>query len=422
MRDVRSVCIAIGLSTALACGGGDDGGDGSIDDPPPACPSGDCGDEAFRRAIPTAGSVRIGFRRPSARTAPGASGGAVSSSQLALEALSPALLEVSEYVDGINGIIDDIFLDLEELAGTTPEIEEETLHQWRGDDPDLPGHEDVLIVTTDDEVTYELELHIGPAGFEPDETTPVMAGTVTVEDEVKSEFHLVIDFDAATAIDPSIDVSGTLDIAAMPFDGGPREIWYDLRDVSFGGEPPETSRTTYWVFAEDSGALEYVAATDHAEATVFARWDGDGGRYDHHAAYDHEELGPVDEIMTNCWDASGAEVFDAWALIDDTASLYGELDGDEADCEFGPVADHPDPGDEFASLPGDGEWDEIELRSLDEEGGKCDLDVDPFAPECPPLCADDPSAPDCTPFCEEEPGAPNCISYCEWFDDPEVCG
>jgi hypothetical protein len=162
----------------------------------------------------------------------------------------------------------------------------------------------------------------------------------------------------------------------MPFDGGDHEIWYDFAQFADGDEPLEDSITTYWTFDDGSGALEYLADFDDAEVTVYVRWGDDGGRYDHHALYEDPDLGLVDDIATNCWAADGAELFDAWAVIDQALDYEGEIDGDEADCAFGPVADHPDPGADFDDLPEEGEWDDLEL-----DAGGTDT-CTPDVPDC----------------------------------------
>jgi hypothetical protein len=35
--------------------------------------------------------------------------------------------------------------------------------------------------------------------------------------------------------------------------------------------------------------------------------------------------------------------------------------GPTADCAFGPVDGHPDPGADFDDLPDEGEWDDLDL-------------------------------------------------------------
>ena len=156
---------------------------------------------------------------------------------------------------------------------------------------------------------------------------------------------------------------GEIVLVAKPLAGGKTERWFDFHAVSQGGGPVASTRTTAWEFGDQSGALEYYGEVDGEPTTAYARWDEDGGRYDHHLEYDDVDLGPVDEIMTNCWNTAGREEFGAWAVIDQLSNYYGELEGQESACGFGPVADHPDPGEEFDDLPAQGEWELLELLS-----------------------------------------------------------
>jgi hypothetical protein len=319
--------------------------------------------------------MRIGHPtgRASARLAPTAPGPRIGHLRgAALEAISPALLAVDDQVVEIDLVIDEVFGELEASATTTPEVESDTEHVWRSADPELAGHDDVLRITSTDGVEFAIEYYIVPSGGEPGEVAPVVSGGVTLatEDEVL-DFELEIDLDAYAAIDGAYPGTGAIVIASMPLAGGESEHWYDYHAVSFDGGPVENSRTTAWAFAEGSGALEFVADFDGAEATVYARWDDRGGRYDHHVAWIDPEVGLVDEIATNCWDPTGAEDFDAWAIIDESLNYYGEVDGDEAACAFGPVEDHPNPTDEFDNLPADGEWTELELLSWCDVSSEC---------------------------------------------------
>jgi hypothetical protein len=338
------------LVALAACGGGGGGGD------PLPCPSGNCGQESFRRAVPT--SARLRISTPTGSQKPGG--------PASLDAVSGALVEVSAEVDEINLVIDEIFDDLDDAVSTTPEIESETEHQWRFELVDEPGLDEVVRVTSADGVTFTIEDYIGEAGFDPAAATPVLSGEVLADDEAAAELALSIDLDAYAAVTGDV-AQGEIVIAVMPLAGGEDEIWFDFHAVSFDGEPVETSRTTAWIWDEASVGFEYVADADGNLVTVYARWDDAGGRYDHHVAWTDPDAGLLDEIATNCWTESGAETFDAWAVIDGTGAYYGELDGEEADCDFGPVADHPDPGTDFDDLPADGEWELLELGSI------CDL-------------------------------------------------
>lgn len=408
-----------------ACGSGDEGPATSKDiDPEIPCQSDNCGESHFRRAVPSRETVRIQFAGaaqryihpgPSDRAAPG-----IGRARQALAAQSPQLIATEQYVANINATVDELFESFESLASTTPEEQTDLVHVWRQVSEDDDTLDELLVVTAIDERSFSLELLLGETGIQVDDGVSIITGEVHLDDnEDKTDFRLVIDLDAASSVVPALAATGDIILSAQPLAGGIREVWYDFEAVGEVGGPTETSRTTYWIFASDDGALEYVAAQHDEIATVFVRWDQEGGRYDHHVQWNSELYGLVDEIATNCWDDSGAELFDGYALIDANLSYYGELDGDEVDCAFGPVDGHPNPTAEFDDLPAEGEWQDLELGADPVED--CDLDLDPFADACPPLCADDPSAVDCIPWCEDEPGSPTCIYYCDWFSDPEFC-
>jgi hypothetical protein len=352
MIRMDSVLVLPSLLVAAACGGGGGGGD----DPLP-CPSGNCGQESFRRAVPTSAALRIA--EPTGRMQK--RGGVAS-----LDAVSGALTEVATEVDEINAVIDDIFSDLDDAVSEPPELETDTEHQWRYELVDFPGLDEVVRVTTTDGVTFTIEDYVGASGFEPATVAPVLHGDVVVDGDVAEELALTVDLDAYAEATGEL-AQGEIVIAVMPLADGEDEVWFDFHEVSLDGGPIETSRTTAWSWDETSVGFEYVADVDGAVATVYARWDADGGRYDHHLAWDDPKAGPLEEIATNCWTVSGAEVFDAWAVFDTTGAFYGELDGEESSCEFGPVADHPDPSTDFDDLPDDGEWELLELGSI------CDL-------------------------------------------------
>jgi len=309
----------------------------------PDCPSGNCGQTSFRRAVPTRAKVRID--RPTG----------ASNRRVPLAAVSQALLAVDERIVTIDKMVDELFGELEASSTTTPVIATDREHVWQVPDPDLAGRDDVLRITTSDGVDFQLAYFIvaheaAPTG------APVIRGGVRVSDEEISKFELTIDLAAYTTVDPAYAARGEVVIAAMPFSGGLAEHWFDFHNASWGGGPVANTRTTAWTFADDSGSLEYVADVDGEPTTAYARWDVRGGRYDHHTQYVEETLGFVDEIMTNCWGVTGAETFNAFAIIDQTQTFYGQLDGDEDACVFGPVADHPDPGNEFDDLPPAGAW------------------------------------------------------------------
>jgi hypothetical protein len=387
MKTLQNLAYLVTIAALAACGG--DGGGGSTDDLLP-CSADRCGDEAFRRAVPGRQTVRIDFPRAAGRSGAGAGGVAALRPRrgelLALELVAPAYLELAAEVDEINGVIDELFGTVEALVAGPPEIEDVTIHRWRRADPDLPGHDEVLILETADQAAFALTYAVGPAGFEPVASDVVMTGEILVAGGVKSDLSLAIDFDAASRIVPELGLTGALEIRVQPFAGGEREVWYDFAGFGAIGGELEDSLTTYWVFGPGDGALEYLDSLYDSEATLFARWDALGGRLDHHVEWYHPDAGLLDEIGTSCWAAGGAETFYGWALIDQLLNAYVEVDGSEAACEFGPLDGHPDPGQDFVNLPGHGEWDDLEADSV-------------------PFCEDDPTDPDCLYFCDLFPAS-----------------
>ncbi len=416
-------CSLILFSGLAACGSSDSNSKGTSDlDPEIPCAADNCGESRFRSAVPSRDTVRIQFAgasqnfiNPESNSSP-TSG--IGSTRQALEALSPELAQTEAYVGEINSIVDGLFETFEELASTTPEEESEFLHAWRQISEDDPNVDEILVVTAIDDNSYTIELVMGEAGIAIEEGFSVVSGEVHLDDnEDKTDFEITIDLDAASSVIGGLDSTGAIVLSAQPLDGGLREVWYDFDAVGGIDGPTETSRTTYWNFDATSSALEFVGEEHEELTTIFVRWDEGGGRYDHHVEWESPDFGIVDEIATNCWDESGAELFDGFALIDSDLSYFGEVDGDEEDCDFGPVDGHPNPSSEFANLPAEGEWQELEFG----DGGINECQDDPFAVGCPPLCDDEPSDPDCAPWCDEEPSNPNCIEYCDWVDDPEFC-
>ena len=352
-------------------------GSPSTTNPDLPCPSGNCGQEPFRRAVPTRAEVKIGHPTGGMARIRRATTGEVPrlghKRPVGLEAVSPALVAVDDQIIEIDNLVEEVFTELENTATTTPEVETDVEHQWRAPDPELPGKDDVLVIKSDDGVAFDVDFYIVPSGADPGAEPPVVHGEVRLaDDDDVVDFELTVDLDAYADVDPSFAGEGDIVIAAMPLEGGHSEHWYDYHAVSFDDDEPETSRTTFWAFAEeDSGALEFVEDHDGELATVYARWDDTGGRYDHHVEFVDPDVGLVDEIVTNCWSASGAEEFDAWALIDQELNFYGELDGEEDSCAFGPAEDHPNPTEEFDNLPAEGEWDALELLSWCDVSSSC---------------------------------------------------
>lgn len=385
---MRFLLTSLSLLVALGCGSS---GGGSTDPgvrPPGGsdlpCRAAQCGDARVRNAIPTRDLVRIDF-------------GGAAGTPGALADYSPFYEETELYVDNINDIIDEIFSDLEFAAGEEPTVEGSE-HIWRASEGDVDVVLDIEEVSA---TTFHLSYYEGAPGFEPDTTMPIVDGEVTLDgDDAVQSFELFVDLDVLSAADPSVVATGDMYLAAAPFAGGIAEVIFDLREVSWEGDAAESSQTTYWVFGVDDHALEYLADIEgldgDVELTAFVRWDDEGGRWDSHALYDHGELGLVDYITTNCWDFSAAELFHGEAWIQDaTLDFYGELDGSEANCHFGPVSGHPNPSADFDDLPGEGEWQAIDFLGCDPLDPSCEDECDPAVEDC---C--DPAFEDCEPECD----------------------
>ncbi|MFN0246863.1 MAG: hypothetical protein ACKV2T_08130 [Kofleriaceae bacterium] len=211
-------------------------------------------------------------------------------------------MAVEDYVDRIDDLIEDVFGDLELVAQTTPEVETDSEHQWRIDS-DLAGDDDVLPITTADKRTFNVEYTTGPSAFDPSTAAPIVFGTIVVDDQDVVDFDLTIDLDAVS----EGDMSGEIVIAEMPLAGGERELWYDFHAVDLGDGIVEDARTTYWEWSDEDSALEMLLDDGDVSTTVYARWNGEGGRYDHHAGYNDPEFGFVDDMspgpatLTPCW-------------------------------------------------------------------------------------------------------------------------
>lgn len=338
----------------LACGGG------AADPSPPGgkalpCNADHCGAPAFRAAVPTRAQLRIPFGR--ARTQ-----GGLSASRRSLEAISPAYAELEAYVGEINDDIELIFTELESLASTAPEAETEAEHQWREVD-EGSGLEEVLELETADQRSFALRWSVGPAGFEPNAEDAIVEATIDLDaDSEVVGYGIEVNLGQWTLADPALLAAGTVRISAEPYQGGELELWYDYDNVTVGGETAVSSETTFYRINADEGALEYLDVDSQGEAaTAYARFGAAGGRLDHHLNF-QDEGEPLVELASNCWSPSAAETFDAVAwLTAEEEVIEAELDGEEGNCAYGPIADHPEPGPELSLLPESGAWDQLIL-------------------------------------------------------------
>ena len=390
MRTNRYLALGFVLSFAVACSSSNDNPDPNPIDPIP-CQVDNCGKDTFRSAIPGRSAVAIDFKKVSRNLAPKAEvekrlRPGAGKDRRVLADFSPYYEFLAVHIDEINLTIDDVFSQIELVAGTEPEIAQDDLHRWRVIDPEDENFDIVLTMTTTNDVDFDLEYAIVPANVEPEVIDTILYGNVKLaEDFSRTDFTLIMDFDIATDITPSLELTGELHISAMPFADGSDEIWYDFKEFGTVGGPLISSLTTYWLFDDDlgSGALEYLDSFHDEEATIYARWDDLGGRLDYHLFFTDQTYGDLDEIATGCWNDTIAETFNAFALLDQALNYYVEIDGAEADCDFGVLDGHPDPGVELQNLPADGEWATLEANAV--------------------------------PFCEDVPDAPGCIEYCLIF-------
>ena len=372
----KNVRCAFWVLLLISCGGSTSQRESSRGGDSLPCRSDSCGEARFRNAVPTRSVVRIDFGSHAQK------GDDVGRRTDALRDISPYYELTENYVDEINRVVDAVFDSLEFAAGGTP-IEEEDSHVWR----EARDGMDVVLDIEEIEVGhYSLQYYEGPANFEVSGAFSLIEGMVSLnEDDTLSKFELQIQLEHLY----DSNSSGQLLIAASSFSSGEFEVVFDLIDASFEGESPQTSQTTYWIFGDNDYALEYLGEFEGEQSTVYVRWDEIGGRFDSHVAYEDEELGYVDYIITNCWDHGASELFLGEALIDQAFDFYGELDGHEEDCHFGPLADHPHPGSDFENLPREGEWQTIDFIGCDPESEVCDDECDPESEVCDDECDPD---------------------------------
>jgi len=326
--------MGISMAVVMVGFGAGCGSDTARPDHTPTCRVDSCGNESFRRAVPTRADVLIRF--------PATAGAKVST----LDAVAGTYLWTGDLVGQLNDEVDDVFLTLEDAVSGAPEIADGDVHQWR-----VPqGSRDAVLRldrTGDDQ--FLLTYDVVPTGEQPSPDA-ILAGEVAAD-----AFETTIDLDALTDVEPGASASGQIVLRTQPFANGLAEHWYDFHQVSLDGEPAEDSRLTYWEFTADSAALELVGDFGDRNGAVYVRWDDSGGRYDHHL----DVIDGTEELLTNCWVGGGAEVFLGAAWTDELGDWTAELDGSEDDCVFGPVADLPVDADEFDDLPAPGEWSQL---------------------------------------------------------------
>lgn len=301
-----------------ACGGG--GG-----------PSGAAlGDDAFRAAIPARGDVTIDFH-PAGVGVP--------------EERAEVIDFIEDHVRDLDEAL-EVFQGLRDLARGVPEVATPAMRRWR--EPIGEEIEAVIEVRGDGEV-FVVEVFVGYDGFDPLTQQAVIGGTATVRDGAIDELAMGLFFDRSSLLDRDDEFDGELHVTMTPFGDG-RELRYDLVAFAIDDEPPRTETTTYW----DFGALELTTPADGGvPVPIYARWSTAGGRVDFQGSFD----GGI-AVATVCWNADGAAVFEAYAIIDD-GGAEGLLTGSEASCAFGPLDDHPDPGDDFDEVPAEGDWDDL---------------------------------------------------------------
>lgn len=361
----RRILLSLSVLLALACGPADSGGD---PDPMPdrPCRAERCGPAEFQAALPSRERLMIGFGGGNATRI--SQPGVVISS---LDATSEHLELIDENADGIDELIGDVWDELEWVIGSEPELEEEGETWWRTaseDDPDV----ELLLVATEDDTGFTFQLYAGPEGIDPESSTEVIRADIDVDSEGEPEnLMILIDLDEeASAYGTS--TAGAISIEAQL--GATTQIFFDLDEVSTEGEAPASSETTFLDLEGGVGVLEHVGVADEVSTHWLANWNATGaGRSDYVAQHEDLELGLLEEIGTNCWDASGGEVFDGFAVFDEAGQWYAEIDGEETSCAFSALENDPTADGDFENLPREGEWESIALES-------CVIDEDPGCP------------------------------------------
>lgn len=316
-------------------------------DPKVNCKGDYCGESRFVAAVPTTNTVHINF----------------GSNQQALAEIAPAYLATDEHISEINDTVDEVFGVIEEIASLEPTTAEEGLHLWEGD---VDGVDFSLEISTDDNQTYDFELDL----VDDIEDAGVSGTVVLNEDEEKESFEFTIDYAALGDFGDEID--GTMLIRATPSDFGVWEIVYDIELNT--DETSEFETTTYWAIDGVAGAIEYSYDGDSLEESlsgdVYVVWNENGGRFDSLLTGDTTEFGAFEQLETECWDSVGGQTFAAAAVFSESGD-YGEIDGEETDCEFGFEDAHPDLDSTIIIFFDDESWEEY--GALDDIPGENNL-------------------------------------------------
>lgn len=366
-----------------------------------ACRSEHCGNPELRGVVPVRSTFHIPFAGTSKADSPGSTRAAL------IGEPSEDYIAVADHVDWINRVIEEVFEDIEYTASGTPESETATALSWRAVDPGDAALDRIAEVERTGDESFAFAYYEGPTGFEPTAEDASVIGTIGTDADGVASLQLAIHLDN----DENSDASGDIEITVEEVAEGLFDIQFDVVNGHLAGsDETETSETTFWMLGGDEYALEYLATLDDNEdADVYVHWGEDGGRFDQISEYNDEIFGTVTYAASNCWDASGDEVFDAEVEIDAEGNWHGTSDGDESDCEYTIVDDYH----------GDTNWDAFP-DAWDEGEFECDpetMSCEPETCEEDDFCDEDcDSDPDC-----EEPLECQADDFCdeECVDDPD---
>ena len=370
-------------------------------DPGVTCTQAACASEKWQRALPTRNTVSIGFSSGSSTRKQ-----SFDSLGFVTGETSEAYIDLSDYIDEINDLMDDVFLTIEEAGELEPEEETDGYARWRL----TQGSYDVVVeLATDDGVTYDIWVDAVDSGVLFERAESGLTGSIVLnEDGTKESFEFLLDLEDFGVFD-DIEVSSEIVITAEPFDEGLFVYTYDFAELD--AQSATLAQTTYWLFEPGSGAIEHSYIADDgfeaSEGEIYGRWDNDGGRLDSYVSIADSQGDYWEVVNSNCWAGGGAEVFDGLMSLHES-EIYAETLGEPEDCVFEVLDGHPDPIKSIEDLFNTYGWeeadsygdfpDELELGEWDddyEDGGEV---IDPVDDE---LCLD------AAAFVEEE------LAYCE---------